>query len=466
MSFVFLSHANPDKPKVRHIVEALIAAGLKVWLDNPAAMGFSAKDIKDHFHHLEAGGQWRDKIDAGLRTAGVVLVCWSEKAKEDRKVWHAEASVARALQKLVACRIDDIDPQSLPDDHGAEQIPDLRADEPASDGGNGWFGPKRVPRAEDKLATELALLVEAVKAKMAAASAQRFERRVERRIQRDAFAPYLIDRADQESALGSAIDVVRKSGGVRAFLIAGPENECPDEFMVRLEKYTSPKRLNDRAWYQVRVEWPGNHAPAQFGQEYRARLAPQLSLPSDASAEEIANALSQRDRPVAVVSLLRAEEWQTKEPERIKTWLQWWEALGNGPIRCSVIPIMCVKMPKAKPGWKFCPSGCGPGGTVSNTQIWREAQRLQKNGAGSSWFSLFGRRKSMAPIGAPPVLHPVRMGDVDRWMSDHLGDLISDDRDKAKSIVEQLFGQRSAARHGVPLEDFAKAMRPVFSDTR
>src|SRR5689334_11797573 len=99
MSFVFLSHASADKQKIKHVVDALIGADLKVWLDNPAAMGYSASQINAHFYHLQAGGRYRDRIDAALRAADVVLVCWSEKAKETRDVWHSEASVARALQK-------------------------------------------------------------------------------------------------------------------------------------------------------------------------------------------------------------------------------------------------------------------------------------------------------------------------------------------------------------------------------
>jgi hypothetical protein len=163
MSFVFLSHASTDKPRLKTIVDALIGAGLKVWLDNPAVMGYSLQQIKNHFYHLEAGGRYRDKIDAALRDSGVVLVCWSEKARENRDVWHAEASVARTLRKLVACRIDDVDPPTLPDGHGEEQIPDLRSDHPPPPGSP---SSRRVPRSRSEIDAQLALLVASVKARM------------------------------------------------------------------------------------------------------------------------------------------------------------------------------------------------------------------------------------------------------------------------------------------------------------
>src|SRR5262245_16121329 len=462
MPFVFVSHADADKPKLRHIVGALITAGLKIWLDNPAAMGFTDRQISEHFHHLEAGGRWRDRIEAGLREASVVLVCWSERARENRDVWHAEASVARTLQKLVACRIDDVDPQTLPDDHGAEQIPDLRTDEPAPTSKTYWLKP-RVPREKEDVETRLSLLVSAVRAKMGETIRRRFEKRVQNRIQRDVFTPFLIDRADQESILGAGIDQVR-SGGVRAFLIAGPENECPDEFMLRLERYTSPKRLNDRAWYQVRVEWPRNYSPSQFGDEFRARLAAQLGLPATSASEEIANIIAYRDRPVAVVSLMRSEEWQVNEPRRIGSWLKWWDRLSRSPIRFSAIPILCVKMPKAKPGWKLCPSGCGPGGTVSNPQIWREIQRLQNTRAIAWPLSMFRRQITGPKVCAPTVLHTIRMGDVDRWLGEHF-DMMSIDYSRAKDIIDAIFRQKAPRKNGVALEDFAKVMRPLFEES-
>jgi hypothetical protein len=73
MQFVFVSHANVDKPLIRPIVDALIKSKLKVWLDNPAAMGFSAKEIKADFYHIKTGGEWLSAIRDGVRDAGAVL---------------------------------------------------------------------------------------------------------------------------------------------------------------------------------------------------------------------------------------------------------------------------------------------------------------------------------------------------------------------------------------------------------
>lgn len=457
MSLVFLSHADADKLKLRYIADALIAAGFKVWLDNPLAMGFSEPEIKAHFYQLEGGAKFREQIDAGLREASAVLVCWSEHAKADRKVWHAEATVARTLQKLVACRIDDVNPTELPDGHGTEQLPDLRVDDAPADGDAGWLRPKRVPRNPDKVATAVALLIAAIKAKVADAAVRGMARRVQARTQRDVFAPFLIDRVDQEGAIVRAIDHVNEHGGVRPALIAGPENECLDEFLVRLRTYRNRKRLSDQAWYEVKVEWPGRSEPGRFELDYRTRLAVELGLPSTAKEEAVAGAIAQKGRTVAVVCLMRAQEWQPGEPKRVEAWLKWWEALAGGPIRIAAIPILSVKMPKVKPAWKDCPGGCAEGGTVSNADIWRAARSFTGQGGGSI-FALFGRRKVVATtLDVPPILHPVGIGDVDRWLDDHI-EMMSSDREKAMTERDKLFDGKAA----VALEDFARAMKPLF----
>jgi TIR domain-containing protein/iSTAND domain-containing protein len=462
MSFLFLSHANPDKPKIRHIVDALIDAGLKVWLDNPASMGYTPKQINDHFYHLEAGGRYRDKIDSALRTASAVLVCWSEKAKENRDVWHAEASVARALLKLVACRIDDVDPQTLPDGHGEEQIPDLRPDLPSA-ATSGEVGAHRIKRSKLELDTQLALLVAAIKARMVETATHRFEKRIEQRAQRDPFAPYLIDRADQEGAVGTAIEEVANLGGMRAFLIVGPENECPDEFLERLKRHTSPQRLNGRCWVQLYVEWPFERATVDFGDEYRRRLAVQLGLPSTAPTSAVAKALSQRDRPVAVLSLMHAQEWKVTETSRIKACVAWWQELAADAIRFSAVPILCVKMPEAKPGWKGCPGGAAPGATVSNSEIWREVLGLHQPRSGIRLLPFLGPREPPTAITTPPVLHPVRKADADRWMSERF-EIMSQERSAAKTAIDGLFGGAAVVRHGTALKDFVAALEPLFRE--
>jgi len=131
MSYVFISHASPDKLRIRPIVVALRNAGLQVWLDNPVAAGFSASEVES-FHRIRAGGRWEDEIDQAKKQAACILVCWSSHAVTDgvingkeRITWLEEAGYARAEQKLLACTIDDVNPTALPGTHPAQQMPCL-----------------------------------------------------------------------------------------------------------------------------------------------------------------------------------------------------------------------------------------------------------------------------------------------------------------------------------------------------
>jgi tetratricopeptide (TPR) repeat protein len=136
MSYVFISHASPDKPRIKPVVEALLKEGLTIWIDNPAAAGFTANEI-DQFYRIRAGGRWEDEIDQAKKEAACILVCWSKHAATDgvlsgteRLTWLDEAGYARTAGKLVACTIDNVSPAALPAAYSAQQTWCLDPDTP------------------------------------------------------------------------------------------------------------------------------------------------------------------------------------------------------------------------------------------------------------------------------------------------------------------------------------------------
>lgn len=443
MSFVLVSHASQDKKAIRHIVDALIADGHKIWLDTPADMDYGPEEVEAHFHRIHAGEPYRNEIDEALREAGAVLVCWSKQAKEDRTVWLAEATVARTLRKLIACRIDDVDRTLLPDNHGAEEIPDLRRE--------------REPR---ELRTALALIVADIRRKLATTRATRLVAAIDR--PRDAFAPYLVDRTDQEDAIGAALESVATSGGVKAFCLAGPENECLEEFLERLQRYSCATRLGQgRSWHRAIVEWPGGETSGSFAAVYQRRLAVELSIPAASGPAEIAGALGRKGRPVAVLSLLSAREWKSDENRRVAAWLEMWHRMSEQPQRFAALPILCMQMPAAKPGWRRVPGGRAPGAAMSNSAIWRAVTRT-KGGPGLL-ARLFGATPKRVPLEAPPILHPISRSHVDMWLwKADIAEQLASDKDKAVARIAELFSLKGADRHGHALKDFATGMSPIF----
>lgn len=123
MTLVFVSHANTDKPALRSIVQALIDAKLRVWLDDPLALGYSHEQIQMHFAKLDAGLPWREQIANGLNAAHCIIGCGT-RAFLDR--YHVSSSgadedsvvrdeVRHNRTKLVLCRMDAVPIADYPD---------------------------------------------------------------------------------------------------------------------------------------------------------------------------------------------------------------------------------------------------------------------------------------------------------------------------------------------------------------
>ena len=117
--------------------------------------------------------------------------------------------------------------------------------------------------------------------------------------------------------------MVDHSGGALAFFVAGPENECVDEFIDRLQRHTCAQYLGGgRSWHRLVIEWPAGVRGLEFFKTFLRRLAKELDRPSDANEAAIADALSKIGKPAAVLSFMVASEWQADEDRRIGDWLE------------------------------------------------------------------------------------------------------------------------------------------------
>jgi hypothetical protein len=196
----------------------------------------------------------------------------------------------------------------------------------------------------------------------------------------------------------------------------------------------------------------------EFFKSFLRRLAKELDRPSDANEGMIAEALSKIGKPAAVLSFMVASEWQADEDKRIGAWLETWHRLAAQPQRFSALPMLCLKMPAAKPGWTNCPGGIGPGATMSNAAIWRAVVALQRKPSRlANWIGFSQRERAM--IGIPPLLHPVTRGHADSWLSrTAISAQLKDDVAAARTLITSLFDRRAA----ISLRDFAIGMMPLF----
>jgi WD40 repeat protein len=125
MSFVFVSHAAPDKrTRVRPLVQALAIEGVSLWIDRPGS-GPDDFQLPPEFvsryqiQCLRLGQDWDEGIKSALRDADAVLVCLSKAALEtEREVLLQEMWGAQFTRKAVTCIVDDLDLSAMPQERG------------------------------------------------------------------------------------------------------------------------------------------------------------------------------------------------------------------------------------------------------------------------------------------------------------------------------------------------------------
>ena len=157
MSFVFVSHAAPDKrTHVRPLVQALAIEGVSLWIDRPGSgpddFQLPPEFVSRHqIHYLRLGQDWDDGITSALRDAGAVLICLSKAALEmEREVLRQEMWGAQLTRKAVTCIVDDLDPSAMQQERGLLSLgksQSLRIDTETLDLAVDWLSkdPARTP---------------------------------------------------------------------------------------------------------------------------------------------------------------------------------------------------------------------------------------------------------------------------------------------------------------------------------
>jgi hypothetical protein len=330
-----------------------------------------------------------------------------------------------------------MDPTLLPGGFAQQQVPDIRT------------------------ATERDLLIADIQRVMLDFTQRTVEARLSGNIRRSPMIPYFVNRDDQEDSIEDAIDAARRDGGIWPFFIAGPENECVDEFLKRLDEHTSRRCLGGNfGWEPFEVAWPEDETETAFLEKYTRRLGAALGLRGQIKGEDLAAALNRRGRPVAIVSRWRAADWRENEGNFVRAWLKLWRDLAAVPGYRAVVPLLAIKMPKAQCGWKTVPSGGWfSGAGRRNREIWDTTAVILKEENAAVL-----KDDNAAAFRRPPVLAPIRQNHVDSWVSEYF--LLSDvDRSTLTNKINEIFASSAYAQYGVPHADFVVKVSDLFPGT-
>lgn len=129
--YVFVSHLSEDKTRIARPLEAMMDAGLALWVDRPAEFAFAPRYQVDQ--RIPAGEDWRRAIDRAVDQAAVILVFWSRHASAGRRDEFMR-EVRRGMERgnLVQAMLDPGLPSSRDGLFASDQQVDLTERQPAA----------------------------------------------------------------------------------------------------------------------------------------------------------------------------------------------------------------------------------------------------------------------------------------------------------------------------------------------
>ncbi|ADP71999.1 hypothetical protein Rvan_2790 [Rhodomicrobium vannielii ATCC 17100] len=108
--WVFVSHVDVDKPRIRPFVEKMLESELTVFIDKPAKLGLSKKWVgSPNLKYIRFFDNYRMAISRALDRSGCVLVFWSkESVQTERQIFWDEIEFGSVNGFLVSTMIDDV----------------------------------------------------------------------------------------------------------------------------------------------------------------------------------------------------------------------------------------------------------------------------------------------------------------------------------------------------------------------
>ncbi len=452
MSFVFISHANADKGRIRPIVDRIISQGHKVFLDRPAECEYSDEEIARNIGFINYGGPWKSQLKKALKDSFVVLVIWSNKATEKSlfqgdmlRVWFQEISYAVIQEKALHCKIDDLNLTKLPEDFREFQFCDL---DTTKQGQAVWN-------------THLDMLVRDINE----AKQHLSDPRTKSKAARAKLAlPLLADRDMQKSVFLDCLRRAAEKGGACPFIVTSPANELPDQFMDRLQIECIPPSGEGNLFLLKKLNWAilqKSLNSSKFESDYRTLLMGNFEIASRTEASTAQTTDDQRlAKELAVRGLLtfvhriHAQIWRRDEPERIRWLFDYWKRLATLEQKLQCVPVVLVSFKDSPPphGIGRFPPGTS-GGRVAHRDIVKALERLV-NDYGDNFIRV------AEPLG------PIDRIEADSWRDDNKDKLGAEGYGRAQSVIESLYRRGRAKKHGLAHRDFLEKLKDVGDQSK
>jgi hypothetical protein len=454
MTYVFVSHASRDKPRIGHIVDDLIAAGYRLFIDHPEGIGprftpdFCAANRIETLWSAAGETNWSARLERALRECDCVLVIASDAltlpglAEEDgwrlaaedthhRIEWKAEIMWGHALQKLVFAKIGSFDSAVLPSYVRLMDAIDVSATlDPA------------------KLANNLAIL-RSSRIAPAVAAAIRGPRVEQFRGLLD-LLPLCVGRREQRRVIAHARRRLAENGSTPPIVLATPDNELPPRFFEALPLADDGSGMAEPV--NVRhVELPSSRGDA-FQQDFAFSLIEEFLHDSyDVHLGAVADHL-RGGTPTIVVSIVTVRSPLTSLP--LADWIAFWTRFAADFPRTPAIPVLTVLLGQAAPGWPDYPP---------RQKLDRSSYK--RNKALCEWLTKEAAGAAQPPVFAfPSLLRPIALDQALGWTRDIRPNVLaSNERDRLEAAVTStIYPTRAERDDGVNHAVFADRVRAFF----
>ena len=377
-SFLFVSHASADNPRLKPVVQALLDAGLPLWFDKPGDLEMS---ISDFAGHIPIGESWSEELIDRMRSAHAMVYFPTENYEMSRecRFEHAQAFVHRSASrhqfKIIALVLSEADFRSFDPRQGAIQ----GAKTIVKKRKNEWVLDQKRQADFNNLVIELRALLN----KPSPFSFD--EESTNKDAVREYTIPYRINRDDEKEQVRDAYSYVleKYSNQLRDpnRLARRPLIICHGESHDEHKRFTStslnatlvqstPRLFKSGAASEkpIRPKWPSTRGIKRrddFIRRYRDTVFDKLKnkvseLPQTRGSDEqaaIAKAICDEETTRIISTRLNVH---TETPDsfkelqaHIESWVQFWDdfpfCLADGDAHFHLIPVLEVVYGETKP---------------------------------------------------------------------------------------------------------------------
>ncbi len=427
MKYIFISHADIDKQRIQPIINALLSAGIPIWVDRPDAMGLVGNDLV--VEGIRSGKDWDAEIRDALQHASSILFFLSlNSCKPERSdSLYREFDHGLLNDNLVIARIDDIPRNQLAGSFrirqginliGKTENPNLELDEYM----------QLLNRLRSYLFT---------KTHTKATKKNHNHRFLKNRRFRTLF-PYLCNRSKQKQMFVTQLqrEIDKPSKYPIFVFVLGKDDQCADKFVEQLYTIEIPNlhivnNLADSV-HRGMVRWPATISDSD-GQDYlescmgdlKFSVREILGLKQSAGKRRIQQSIDQHDGTLFLQFDIDVHQWNTCQQSLISEWMRWWSKFDFSQRR---YPVTIVGRLTSTPGFM--------GALRTSTKTRLALKQIKEIPLG---------KIPAKNVLALPILNNVSFYDVNQWIGENKSVAVYDPEillPKVRSFFSSIFGLR------------------------